>query len=82
MLEKEHSNYSSRYKIGKKVLVDFCKKGKLENTYIRAVIFTNCKVRYSIYLSNSKTTIHNVDSCFVKDSKDVDFIEFETDNYS
>jgi len=84
IMDKEHKNYPSRYKIGEKVVANFGKNGRLENVFIRAIIFTNAKVRYSIFLSESNTTLHNVDSCFVEDVEkgQEKFIEFETDNYS
>jgi len=77
-------DYPSIYKIGEKVIADFKTNGKLKNIYIRAIIFTNAKVRYSLFLANSNTTLHNVDSCFVEDVEkgQEDFIEFEMDNYS
>lgn len=88
-------NFPSRYEIGQRVIVDFGLAGKLDNAYIRTAIFTNGKVRYSIKLytdladltagvEESGTTIHNVDSFFVKDYPgEPEFIEFsELDNYS
>ena len=50
--------------------------------FVRAVIFTNSKVRYSLYLKESKSTIHNVDSCLVLDSQCKDKEDFGSDNYS
>jgi len=76
-------NLPSRCEIGEKVLLDFGKNGKLENAYIRAIIFTNAKVRYSVFLEDSVTTIHNIDSVFIKSIEPKEITEFDyADNYS
>jgi len=83
MHEKKHTNYPSRFAIGESVL--FCPDGKSKiKSYIRAIIFTNCKVRYSIYLKDVETTIHNVDSYFIDDDLDnvEDKVNFGDDDYS
>jgi hypothetical protein len=52
--------------------------------YIRAITFTNCKVRYSVKLDedNMDTTFHNIDSVWVK-PRNAEPIEFaHCDNYS
>ena len=52
--------------------------------YIRAITFTNSKIRYSLYLIAMKSTIHNVDSVLVTDCLTGDFkkMDFGDDNYS
>jgi hypothetical protein len=50
--------------------------------YVRAIIFTNMKVRYSVFLSRSKTTLHNVDSVFCEKIENPNFVDFADDNYS
>ncbi len=74
-------NFKSKYKIGQKVKLN-TKEFSTESAYIRAVMFSTGKVRYSIFLPKSETTLHNIDSCFVTDSRTKNNIEFNFDNYS
>jgi hypothetical protein len=53
-----------------------------EKAYIRAIIFSNCKIRFSVYLDESKTTLHNVDSIWIEKMKDPKMMDFGEDNYS
>lgn len=53
-----------------------------EKAYIRAIIFTNMKVRFSIFLEGSDTTIHNVDSVWVEKLYSPNMMDFGEDNYS
>ena len=81
MSEKEHVNYPSRFEIGESVVLSLNNYGI--PCYIRAVTFTNGKVRYSLYVKNDKTTIHNVDSYFVNEDVDSkENVKFDFDNYS
>jgi len=51
--------------------------------FVRAIIFTNCKVRFSIFLKDINTTLHNIDSVFVeKIEGNTEYFDFEDDNYS
>lgn len=76
------NKFEAKYSIGQKVEVclepsrDKCVEG-----YIRAVTFTNCKVRYSIQLEELNTTIHNIDSVLVVRGLGV-YKTLEADNYS
>ena len=82
MREKEHTNYPSRFAIGESVILKL--SGYSINCYIRAVLFSNSKVRYSVYVKADKTTIHNIDSCFIEDDLEnvKDKGDFGDDNYS
>jgi len=72
--------YVSLYKIGQKV--DIRLDGSvLTDCYIRTIIFSNSKIRYSVFIKNDKTTIHNLDSVFVITGYD-EFTDFTEDNYS
>ncbi len=74
--------YESKYQIGQKVKLN-TKEFSTQNAYIRAITFSTGKVRYSIFLSKSKTTLYNIDSIFVEDSKIKEYIgEFEFDKYN
>jgi hypothetical protein len=77
--------YHSRYAIGEKVKF-VTLDGTTIDCWIRAVIFTSSKVRYSIQLNSNgqRTTLHNVDSFYIKDgdgSIDTEMTQ-EDDNYS
>lgn len=51
--------------------------------YIRAITFTNSKVRFSIYLKSLQSTFHNIDSVLVEESKSNEKrMDFSHDNYS
>lgn len=72
--------FGSTYDIGQRVqLLEY-----KEKYYVRAIIFTNSKVRYSLAVElkpDSFTTFHNIDSAMVIKGYD-ERIEFEEDNYS
>lgn len=85
-IQKTHEgNYQhpSAYQIGHKVDVTGMNGEKL---YIRAIIFTNSKIRYSIYDAELQTTFHNVDSVYIsqpQNSSTIDqYIDLGEDNYS
>lgn len=75
----------SAHQIGERVELEF-DGAIIKNCYVRYVIFTTGKVRYGIFLSDSSTTLHNVDSVFVQDFRNEqgqkEFSEFEFDNLS
>lgn len=80
---KEKVLLSCTVKIGEQVKLIFVKeKFETINCYIRAIIFSNAKVRFSIFLSEEKTTLHNVDSCFIEKLENPNFLNFEDDIYS
>lgn len=85
--DEDHVEFPSLFGIGERVDVAFG-IDVLTETYVRAVIFTNAKVRYSIFLNTVQTTIHNVDSVFVFKHQSIegdtapDSIKFDFDNYS
>jgi len=85
-VEKEHTYYPSRYKIGEHVLVrftpgeDVTANVPILKGIIRAIIFTTGKIRYSIMVNHS--TMHNIDSVCVYVDPDGGFSELEFDNYS
>jgi hypothetical protein len=53
-----------------------------DNVYIRVISFTNSKVRFSVYLEDAKTTLHNIDSIWIEKLENPNFIDFDNDNYS
>lgn len=75
-------NYEATYAIGQRVVLDFGKDGVLKEAYIRAIIHSVSKVRYSVFLKNSGTTLHNIDSAFIKPSAIEGYHDFGADNYS
>ena len=70
----------STYDIGQKIDIKL-NDSILTDCYIRAIIFTNMKVRYSIFIKHDQTTIHNVDSIVVIQSYN-EYMDFGDDNYS
>ena len=80
---KGNYQYPSAYQIGQKVDVTGMTGEKL---YIRTIIFTKSKVRYSIYDAELETTFHNIDSIFIsqpQNSSSTDqYLDFGEDNYS
>ena len=56
------------------------KDGKLRG-YVRTVLFSALKVRYSVFIIPDNTTLHNIDSVFVT-KRSGDRIDFGEDNYS
>lgn len=73
-------NFNSKFGIGDPVTL---KLGSQEGVagHVRAVTFTNCKVRYAVKTEDSNTTVHNVDSIFVIDRNGAK-VDFGSDNYS
>jgi hypothetical protein len=80
--EKKEEIYpiSNQYEVGMPVKLKFSEA--TIHGYIRCVIFTNAKVRFSVFLEKDETTLHNIDSNFVEPDSSREKIEFETDNYS
>lgn len=76
--------YPCSFEIGEQATLDIPGDGINNNIscFVRAIIFTNSKVRFSLFLSNSETTLHNVDSAFVGKLDNPKFMDFEDDNYS
>jgi hypothetical protein len=53
--------------------------------HVRYVVFTTGKVRYGIRIMTSEddsSTIHNIDSVFVKERTNGEHVKFEFDNLS
>ncbi len=52
--------------------------------YVRAIIFTSSKVRYSLWIKEAETTLHNIDSVYVEGlpESEREVIEMPEDNYS
>ncbi len=82
------ASYPSKYAIGDSIQITMPKSPAVDG-WIRAIIFSNAKVRYSIFVEvdrdkkeNGMTTLHNIDSVFISDGfkKPMDTTEF--DNYS
>jgi hypothetical protein len=75
--------YDSLFKIGDPVFVKidgFCLKGN-----VRVILFTRSKVRYSVSVETSdghRTTLHNIDSIWVQNRENGEYLDFEDDNYS
>jgi hypothetical protein len=77
---KENYNYPSKYKIGERVTVIL--DNKKFDAYIRIILFSNMKIRYSVRTVLDNTTLHNIDSSFVYDSNIKEIINMSDDNYS
>jgi len=78
------ASYPSKYAIGDSVQITMPNSPAVDG-WIRAIIFTNSKVRYSVFVgveNGGFTTLHNIDSVFISDGtgKKLDSTEF--DNYS
>lgn len=72
--------FESAHAIGDPVyLIDG--QNRLE-AHVRVVLFTSGKVRYSIFLDGSGTTIHNVDSYLIEPNPNGTKIDLPFDNYS
>ena len=72
--------YESLFSVGQRVKLE-TQEFTTDRACIRAIIFTNGKVRYSLYLLDSETTLHNVDSFFVKEGYEI-VESMDIDNYS
>lgn len=80
-----HYMFPSLYDIGQRVKLKIEGDNdkdvvESDNAVIRAIIFTQGKIRYSIRI-NGRTTLHNVDSVSIVEGFD-DFTELDFDNYS
>lgn len=71
----------SAFKIGQRVTVAVIQTMPIHG-YVRAIIFTSSKVRYSIWVREAETTLHNIDSAFVFSEPNAEVIEMPEDNYS
>lgn len=72
----------SASQIGDQVILRF-RGATIIDAFVRAITFTSCKVRYSVFLFHEGTTLHNIDSAFVEDIKGPKgWIDFGADNYS
>jgi len=86
--ELNEASYPSRYAIGDSVRITLPGSPPVDG-WIRAIIFSNAKVRYSVYVNAKEdddeavTTLHNIDSVFISDGtgEKMDMTEFD-DNYS
>lgn len=56
--------YESLFQLGERVILA-ANPTALTFGYIRAVTFTSSKVRYAIWIKETSTTLHNVDSTVV-----------------
>lgn len=75
--------FESAFGIGEKVEFRVIQATPMK-AFVRAVTFTNAKVRYALFVSEAETTLHNVDSTFVHavTGRAAEFMEFGPDNYS
>jgi hypothetical protein len=85
ILNKPHTKLFSRYAIGEHVILNLQNGEKIE-CYVRAIIFTSSKVRYSLQIRSEviQSTFHNVDSALVEDGDgtiNADIVSHD-DNYS
>lgn len=73
----------SQFYIGQPVLYNPA-TGVEVKAHVRVILFTNMKVRYSLFLEEHETTVHNVDSVFVETDTDTtrQDADFGEDNYS
>lgn len=72
--------YESQFIIGQEVKLVIGEYTTL--AYVRAIIFTNSKVRYSLFIERLRTTFHNIDSIYVVAVENPNFTDFGDDNYS
>ncbi|MGQ4893495.1 MAG: hypothetical protein ACP6IQ_02595 [Candidatus Njordarchaeia archaeon] len=85
-LTENHENFPSQFGIGDPVKI---KINDIEiSGWIRAVLFTNGKVRYCVRIKvneeydESYTTFHNIDSVFVVSNPEGEKMEWIFDNHS
>jgi len=80
-------NFPSLFDIGDSVEITIPTQPSVRG-WIRAVIFTNAKVRYSVFIKVNKqdadqyTTLHNIDSVFISKGNHPKMDTTEVDNYS
>jgi hypothetical protein len=72
----------SAHQVGEKVELHLDESQPPIDAFVRAVIFTSSKVRYSLWLRSQATTLHNIDSTFVNKAAVPETMEFGEDNYS
>lgn len=86
---KTDINLPSRFAIGEPVYIQIGDQKFTGN--IRTIIFSNMKVRYSVSViinfdkeneEEERTTLHNIDSVFIKERTDGKIVDFGEDNYS
>ena len=73
--------YEGRFKIGEEVIFSIA-GSMVKGFYIRAITFTNSKVRYALFNKEMEMTIHNIDSICVEAVTNPQFYDFGSDNYS
>jgi hypothetical protein len=75
--------FASAFSIGQLVKLTVIQTAPIYG-YVRAVTFTSSKVRYSLWVKEAATTLHNIDSAFVEaiPGGEAHAIEMPEDNYS
>jgi hypothetical protein len=76
-----YTDLPSAYQIGELVNVTTSPKFTFTG-FIRAVTFTSSKVRYAVWIEETQTTLHNIDSVYVEPVRPREFILMPPDNYS
>lgn len=77
----EQTILTSQFAVGDPVILRL--DGNDIEAYVRVVLFTNVKVRYSVKVASEDTTLHNIDSVFIIPDNTREPIEFDyVDNYS
>ena len=73
----------STFQIGERVKLTVIQSTPIF-AYVRAIIFTSSKVRYSLWIKEAETTLHNIDSVYVEEAPELEreIIEMPEDNYS
>jgi len=71
----------SKFEIGELVEVALTGQSPIY-AFVRAITFTSSKVRYALWVREAETTLHNVDSAFVKAVEPQLVTEMPEDNYS
>lgn len=76
------ADFTSAFGIGQNVLFN-TGGNSYNNAWVRCVIFTRGKVRYSLWvqIDNDIDCVHNIDSAFVEAGPGPDRV-FDFDNYS
>lgn len=77
------ASFISRFRIGERVKLTVIQTKPIYG-YVRAVIFTASKVRYSIWIREAETTLHNIDSVYIEGmaADEFEIIPMGEDNYS
>ncbi len=73
----------SSFQIGERVKLTAIQSSPIFG-YVRAIIFTSSKVRYSLWIKEAETTLHNIDSVYVEGlpESEREVIAMPEDNYS